>query len=73
MQSVNFHVSVITDGDASIKTRQGVANGEVEDAVTESGMLLTDVPAGTKLSDVALFVDSNNMAIGPQAQTKWWQ
>ena len=73
MQSVIFHVSVITDGDASIKTRQGVANSEVEDSMTESGMLLAAVPAGFKLSDVALFVDSNNMAIGPQAQTKWWQ
>ena len=36
-------------------------------------MLLTNVPAGTKLSDVALFVDSDNMALGPQAQIKWWR
>ena len=73
MQSVTFHVSIITDGEAAIKTRQGVANGVEEDSATEPGMLLTNVPAGTKLSDVALFVDSNNMALGPQAHTKWWQ
>ena len=73
MQSVTFHVSVVTDGEAAIKTRQGVANGVEEDSTTEPGMLLTDVPAGTKLSDAALFVDSNNMALGPQAHTKWWQ
>ena len=73
MQSVTFHVSVITDGEAAIKTRQGVANGVEEDSATEPGMLLTNVQAGSKLSDVALFVDSNNMALGPQAHTKWWQ
>ena len=36
MQSVTFHVSLIMDGENSIKTRQGVANGMVEDSATKS-------------------------------------
>ena len=74
LQTVTFNATVITNGEESIKTRKGVANGVVEESITEAGLLLTNVQAGTQLSDVALFVDSDSMALGPEAQTKaWWQ
>ncbi len=74
LQTVTFNATVITNGEAAIKTRKGVANGVVEESITEVGLLLTNVQPGTKLSDVALFVDSDSMALGPDAQTKsWWQ
>lgn len=74
LQTVTYNVTVITNGEASLKTRKGVANGVVEESITEVGLLLTNVQAGTQLSDVALFVDSDSMALGPEAQTKtWWQ
>ena len=73
MQSVTFNVSVITNGETSIKTRKGVANGVVEESTTEADLLLTNVQAGTMLTDVALFVDSDSQALGGQAQTKYWR
>lgn len=74
VQSVTFNATVISNGETSIKTRKGVANGVVEESITEVGMLLTNIQAGTMLSDVALFVDSNTKALGGQAQTKtWWR
>ena len=74
LQTVTFNTTVNTNGEESIKTRKGVANEVVEESITEAGLLLTDVQAGTQLSDVALFVDSDSMALGPEAQTKsWWQ
>ncbi|CAL5220321.1 g2312 [Coccomyxa viridis] len=72
-ESVTFNVTVITNGETSIKTRKGVANNVVEESITETDLLLTNVQAGTMLTDVALFVDSDSQALGEQAQTKYWR
>ncbi len=73
VQSVTFNVTVITNGETSLKLRKGVANGVVEESITEADLLLTNVKAGTMLTDVALFVDSDSQALGQQAQTKYWR
>ena len=52
---------------------QGVANGVVEESITEADLLLTNVQAGTMLTDVALFVDSDSQALGHQATIKYWR
>ncbi len=70
---MTFNVTVITNGETSIKTRKGVANNVVEESITETDLLLTNVQAGTMLTDVALFVDSDSQALGEQAQTKYWR
>ena len=73
VQSVTFNVTVITNGETSIKLRKGVANSVVEESITEADLLLTSVKAGTMLTDVALFIDSDSQALGQQAQTKYWR
>jgi hypothetical protein len=73
-QTVTFGVSVVSNGNASIKTTKGVANEVVEEAATQANYLQTAVQPGATLSNIALFVDSNREAIKPIAQTKtfWW-
>jgi len=73
VQSVSFNATVITNGETAIKMRKGVANGVAEESITEANLMVPNVQAGTMLTDVALFIDSDSMALGPQAQTKsWW-
>ena len=45
----------------------------MEESITEADLLLTNVQAGTMLTDVALFIDSDNQALGKQAETKYWR
>ena len=74
VQTVTFGASVVSTGDASIKTTKGVANEVVEESATQANYLQTEVQPGATLGNVALFVDSNREAIKPIAQTKtfWW-
>ena len=71
LQMVTFNATVIKDSSA-IKTSKGVANQAEKQAETDNTLMLTIVQAGTMLTDVALFVDSDSNALAPDAKTERW-
>ena len=71
LQMVTFNATVISNSTA-IKTSKGVANAAEKQAETDNTLMLTSVQAGTMLTDVALFVDSDSDALAPEAKTERW-
>ena len=68
---VTFNATVISNSTA-IKSSKGVANAAEKQAETDNTLMLTSVQAGTMLTDVALFVDSDSDALAPEAKTERW-
>ena len=71
LQTVTFNATVINNSTA-IKTSKGVANHAEKQAETNTTLMLTNVQAGTMLTDVALFVDSDSNVLAPEARTEYW-
>lgn len=68
---VTFNATVISNSTA-IKSSKGVANAAEKQAETDNTLMLTSVQAGTMVTDVALFVDSDSDALAPEAKTERW-
>lgn len=68
-----FNVTILEADESLIRASKGVVNELVAEATDGSGQLLPYVLPGTVLTDVALFIDQNKLALQPMAETKtWW-
>lgn len=73
-QSVSFNVSILQPNEDALKTKSGVANELVAERANGAGTpLITAVTPGAAMSNVALFIDANRVALKANAATEtWW-